>query len=282
MRSPDRVHLFSVDVEEHFQVSAFDRVLSRDQWDAQPSRVEHSTDRLLELLARNAVVGTFFALGWVAERHPALIRRIAAAGHEIASHGGWHRKVTAMSREEFREDVRRSKATLEDLSASPVRGFRAPSFSIIPGFEWAFDVLLEAGYTYDSSLFPIRRPDYGYPGAPRAPHLITRASGTLLEFPMATATVLGIRVPVAGGGYLRQFPLGVIRRGFRQLEEAGQPGMFYIHPWEIDPDQPRLPAGRITRIRHYRGLAKTFGRLESLVKEFRFTSVRRWLESNTV
>ncbi len=273
-----QTHLFSVDVEEHFQVSAFDGVLSRDAWDAQPTRVESNTDRLLELLDRHHAHGTFFILGWVAERHPSLVRRIAAQGHEIASHGWWHRRVTRMSPEEFREDIRRSKAVLEEISGSTVAGFRAPSFSIVPGGEWAFDLLLEEGYTYDSSLFPIRRPDYGYPSAPPMPHQLNRAEGSLLEIPLATATLLGLRLPAAGGGYLRQLPLGLIKRGFDQAADRGQPGMFYIHPWEIDPDQPRLPVGWITRRRHYGGLKKTMSRLERLLSEFRFTSVSRWLK----
>lgn len=273
-------HLFSVDVEEHFQVSAFDRVLTRDQWPAQPSRVESNTDRLLELLARHDARGTFFTLGWVADRHPALIKRIAGAGHELASHGWWHYKVTALSPPAFREEIRRSKGILEEIAGAPVRGFRAPSFSIVPGTEWAFDLLLEEGYAYDSSLFPIRRPGYGYPGAPMLPHGIQRTAGRLLEFPLATAAILGLRIPAAGGGYLRQFPLGVIRHAFRQQAGRGQPGMFYIHPWELDADQPRLAVGWLTRVRHYRGLGRTEGRLEKLLQEFRFTSVRDWLAEN--
>jgi polysaccharide deacetylase family protein (PEP-CTERM system associated) len=244
--------------------------------------VEPNTDRLLALLDRHQAHGTFFTLGWVAERHPALVRRITAAGHELASHGWWHRKVTRLSREEFRDEIRRSKTVLEDISGTGVTGFRAPSFSIVPGVEWAFDVLLDEGYTWDSSLFPIRRPDYGYPAAPAMPHRVTRSAGALLEFPLATASILGMRLPAAGGGYLRQFPLGLIRRAFHQAASRSQPGMFYIHPWEVDPDQPRLPVGWITRTRHYGGLEKTMDRLERLLAEFRFTSVSRWLAEASV
>lgn len=281
MPSPSGAHLFSVDVEEHFQVNAFDRILSRDEWERQPSRVERNTDVLLELLARHEAHATFFTLGWVAERQPALLRRIAAAGHEIASHGWWHRRLTTLTPEEFREEARRSKAVLESLTGRMVTGFRAPSFSIVPGGEWAFDVLLEEGYRYDSSLFPIRRPDYGYPSAPPAPHEIRRAAGTLLELPLATLDVLGLRLPAAGGGYLRQLPLGLIQRAFRGLGARGTPGMFYIHPWEVDPAQPRLPVGVVTRLRHYGGLERTLPRLERLLSEFRFTSVERWLHGGT-
>jgi polysaccharide deacetylase family protein (PEP-CTERM system associated) len=269
---PER-HLFSCDVEEYFQVSAFDAVVRRDSWDSRPSRVEPSTDLLLALLEQLGAHGTFFTLGWVARKHPDLVRRIARGGHEIASHGWWHRRVTTLTPEEFREEVRSSRRILEDVSGSPVRGFRAPSFSIVPGLEWAFDVLLEEGYRYDSSLFPIRRPDYGYPGAPPFAHFIARPAGVLLEIPMATFTLAGLRLPAAGGGYLRQFPYGVIRHAFRVAHQARQPAMFYVHPWEIDPDQPRLPVGPVTRLRHYGGLARTLPRLRRLLGEFGFCSV---------
>jgi polysaccharide deacetylase family protein (PEP-CTERM system associated) len=266
-----------VDVEEHFQVSAFDQVLTRADWDAQPSRVEANTDRLLELLARHGARGTFFTLGWVAERRPALVRRIAAMGHELASHGWWHWKVTTLTPAAFRDEVRRSRQLLEDLSGTRVEGFRAPSFSIRPGLEWSFDILLEEGYRWDSSLFPIHRPDYGYPQAPRQPHRLVRERGTLLEFPMLTRSIGSLRIPAAGGGYLRHFPPGIMRSALRQAERQGQPGMVYIHPWEVDPEQPRLPVGWLTTRRHYGGLGRTLPRLEQLLAEFRFTSVRDWL-----
>jgi polysaccharide deacetylase family protein (PEP-CTERM system associated) len=247
--------------------------VSRAEWDTLPSRVERSVELLLDLLARHDALGTFFTLGWIARRYPALVRRIADAGHEIASHSFWHSRVSTLTPEAFREELRSSKAALEDAAGTPVYGFRAPSFSIRPGGEWAFDVLLEEGYHYDSSLFPIRRRDYGYPGAPPEPHLIRRAGGTLLELPLATTTLAGLRLPAAGGGYLRQLPFGLIRRAFREHGERGVPGMFYIHPWEIDPGQPRLPVSRLTRVRHYRGLERTLPLLERLCAEFSFTSV---------
>lgn len=270
-------HLFSIDVEEHFQATAFDRVVAREDWERYPSRVEANTERLLELLGRTGARATCFVLGWVAQRQPALVRRIAGAGHEVASHGWWHRKLTQLTPEQFRQEVRDSKRLLEDLTGHPVVGFRAPSFSIVPGGEWAFDVLLEEGYTYDSSLFPIRRPDYGYPAAPAVPHRIRRPAGTLLELPLATASVLGLRLPAAGGGYLRQLPYPLIRAAARHAEARRMPGMFYIHPWEVDPGQPRIAAGLLTRLRHYSGLGKTLGHLERLLTEFRFVSVADWL-----
>ena len=273
-------HLFSVDVEEHFQVSAFERVVARESWDHHPSRVEANTDQLLDLLAQHRATATFFTLGWVAERRPALIRRIVDQGHEVASHSFWHRRVSRTTPGEFREDCRRSKQVLEDLSGKAVHGFRAPSFSIVPGIEWAFDVLLEEGYRYDSSLFPIRRPGYGYPSAPPTPHRIERKVGALLEFPMATTRLGGVTLPAAGGAYLRFFPLGLTRRAFRGLGRLGQPGMFYIHSWEIDPDQPRLPVDRLTRIRHYYGLDGTVRSMATLLREFRFVSVADWLAAH--
>lgn len=272
--APASPHLFTVDVEDYFQVVAFERMVDRATWNSYPSRVEANTDRLLALLDRHGVRGTFFTLGWIGRRHPALVRRIAAQGHEIASHGHWHRRVTTLSPEEFRRDIRESKAVLEGLSGHACRGFRAPSFSIVPGYEWALDVLLEEGFRYDSSMFPIRRPDYGYPNALDTPFLIQRPAGTLLELPLATTRLAGLRLPAAGGAYLRQLPFGFIRRAFRSWADRGVSASFYIHPWEYDADQPRLPCGRLTTIRHYRNLHRTWGLLERLLDEFRFTSVQ--------
>lgn len=269
-------HFFSVDVEEHFQVSAFEAVLPRSAWGSQPSRVEANTNRLLDLLGRHDATATFFTLGWVARRAPQLVRRIVSAGHEIASHTWWHPRVSTLTPEAFREEVRSSKAVLEDVGGVAVTGFRAPSFSIRPGMEWAFDVLLEEGYAWDSSLFPIRRPDYGYPGTPLGPHLIQRPGGTLQEFPLATLDVLGVRIPAAGGGYLRHLPAGIVHRALRDHEARGRPAMFYVHPWEVDPDQPRLDVGLMSRYRHYRGLHRVHPRLQRLLTDFRFTSVASW------
>jgi polysaccharide deacetylase family protein (PEP-CTERM system associated) len=237
--------------------------------------VEQSTEILLNLLERKGAVGTFFALGWVARKSPALIRRIVAAGHEVASHGWWHRKVTDLTPEEFREEARSSRAILEDVSGQRVYGFRAPSFSIVPGREWAFDILLEEGYRYDSSLFPIRRPGYGYPGADPGPHLIRRAAGTLLELPPATTVIGGMRIPAGGGGYFRQLPYGLFHRAFGQSQSHGSSAMFYIHPWEVDVDQPRIAAPMLARFRHYTGLHRTLPRLERILDDFRFTSVAK-------
>jgi polysaccharide deacetylase family protein (PEP-CTERM system associated) len=268
-------HIFSVDLEEYFQVLAFEQAVPRSAWESMPSRVDASLNSLLDLLARFDAVATFFAVGWLAERKPGLVRRVVEQGHEIASHSGWHRRVTALSPAELREDVRRCRATLEQAAGRPVLGFRAPSFSIVPGAEWAFDVLIEEGYRYDSSIFPIRRPGYGYPGAPTVPYQIRRQAGTLMELPMATTSFLGVRLPAAGGGYLRQLPYRLIERAFDEHSARGESAMLYVHPWEIDPEQPRLAVSLVSRIRHYNGLEKTLPRLERLLSRFRFTSVER-------
>jgi polysaccharide deacetylase family protein (PEP-CTERM system associated) len=265
--------LFSVDVEEYFQVTALEHVAPRDRWPTFPARVEASVHAILELLDRRSARGTFFTLGWIAKHRPDVVRAIADAGHEIASHGYWHQRVTTLTPEEFREDVRTAKDELEQLVGRRVLGYRAPSFSITPRNEWALDVLAEQGYRYDSSRFPIRRPDYGSPNVPRVPHTVRTQSGELLEIPLATTLLLGAPFPAAGGGYLRQFPFSLIRRAFRESAAAGVPAMFYVHPWEVDPGQPRLPVSLITRVRHYRGLARTLPLMDRLLAEFPFTSV---------
>jgi polysaccharide deacetylase family protein (PEP-CTERM system associated) len=266
-------HLFTVDVEDYFQVNAFESIVERANWDRYPSRVAESTGRLLDLLAEYKTLGTFFTLGWIAEKHPALIRRIVDAGHEVASHGYWHRKVTGLSPEAFREDVRSSRARIEDVSGQPCVGFRAPSFSIRPGMEWALEILVEEGYKYDSSVFPISRPDYGYPTAPPFPVVLDSPSGSLLELPLATTRVAGLRLPAAGGGYLRQLPPGMMHSAFTEWGELGVSAVLYVHPWEVDPDQPTLPCGMVTRVRHYRNLSRTIPRLRALLDKFKFTSV---------
>ena len=270
-------HFFTVDVEEYFHVSAFESVIPREQWNRWPRRLDRSVPVLLEELERAGARATFFVLGWVAEHSPDIVREIVRSGHEIASHGFWHRRVHTMSPSAFSDDLRASKAALEDLIGAPVSGYRAPSFSIIPGCEWAFDVLLEQGFRYDSSLFPIRRRGYGYPNAPRRPHTITRTGGVLEEFPLATTSIAGLTIPAAGGGYLRQLPFSLVRGTFARASRQGVPATFYIHPWEIDAEQPRVPVGPLTRIRHYRGLSRTLGRLQALLAEFRFRSIGSYL-----
>jgi len=272
MKDPP-VHVFSVDLEEYFQVAAFEKHVPRESWDDLPERVVAVTDRLLGLLDEFGVTATFFTLGWIAERHPKLVRRVAAAGHEIASHGWWHRRITRCTPDELRAEVVDSRRILEDVTGARVYGYRAPSFSLVPGAEWAFDVLIEAGYTYDSSIFPVHRGDYGYPGVDPEPHYVERPAGRILEIPLTTTTLAGWRVPAAGGGYFRLLPYGLTARAFDQRVEDGRPGMFYIHPWELDPEQPSFDVAWPTRVRHYGGLERTLPRLRRLLGSYRFGSV---------
>jgi len=265
------VNAMTIDVEDYFQVSAFDEVVKREEWDARPSRVVSNTMRLLQLFDEYSVKSTFFVLGWVADRFPGLVRDIAAAGHELASHGYGHRIVYSQTPDEFREDVRRAKATIENVSGQVVRGYRAPSFSITKKSLWALDVLVEEGYRYDASIFPIRHDRYGIPDAPRHRHVLTRPAGTLTEAPGSTVRVLGSNLPVAGGGYFRILPYWWTKWGIARLNRTeSQPAIFYLHPWEIDPGQPRLHAGRLSRFRHYRNLDKAEARLKRLLTDFRF------------
>jgi polysaccharide deacetylase family protein (PEP-CTERM system associated) len=267
-------HHFTVDVEEYFQVSAFEGAVPRSSWDVLEPRLGESLTTLLDLLARYDVRGTFFVLGWVADRSPQLVRAIARAGHEIASHGWDHRRVTTQSADEFRESVRRTKHRLEDITGTSVIGFRAPSFSIVRGREWALDVLVEEGYLYDSSLFPIRRPGgYGYAGGRADPHWLELASGVLAEVPPTTLRRLGASIPAAGGAYFRILPYWVVRTALRDCEERGVPGTFYVHPWELDPAQPRISAPWHARLRHYTGMKQTLPRLHHLLADFRFTTI---------
>jgi len=267
-------HHFTVDLEEYFQVSAFESRVARSDWARFESRVATQVPQLLDLLARHEAHATFFVLGWVAERHADLIRTIARAGHEIASHGWDHVRVTHQTPAQFRASIRRTKHVLEEITGEPVLGFRAPSFSIVPGREWALDVLIEEDHRYDSSLFPVWRLGYGYPSGLPQPHWIDRPAGRIAEIPPTTLRWCGVRLPAAGGAYFRLLPYGVVRAAFRQCERVGTPGTFYIHPWEIDPAQPRLDVSWLTRVRHYGGLRRTAGRLERLLAEFRFTAVR--------
>jgi polysaccharide deacetylase family protein (PEP-CTERM system associated) len=268
------VNALTVDVEDYFQVSAFERSVDRSCWDQFDRRVAANTDRLLALFADHRVRGTFFVLGWVAEREPEMVQRIAAAGHEVASHGFGHRLVYDQSPPEFRDDIRRSKAILESLIGCSVQGYRAPSFSITERSLWAWDVLLEEGFTYDASVYPIRHDRYGIPSAPREVHTLRRPAGSLVEIPGTTVRVAGMNLPAAGGGYFRLLPYAYTRAAIRHVNRAERrPAVFYMHPWEVDPGQPRLDAPWLSRFRHYTNLAATEGRLRRLLGEFRFAPI---------
>ena len=273
------LNALSVDVEDYYQVTAFEGFVSRRDWSGFSPRVDRNTRRLLDLLERLGARATFFTLGWVAAHSPDLIREIRARGHELAVHGWDHRSVTDQTPEEFRADVRRSKATIEDLAGEEVIGFRAPSYSIVRKTLWAADILLDEGYRYDSSVFPVHHDRYGIPDAPRFPWCLRRRHGaSLVEFPISTVRVFGMNLPFVGGGYLRQLPWNYIRWGMRRVTlTEHRPVVVYVHPWEIDPAQPRLPVGPMTRLRHYRNLDKTERRLSALCTEFRFSTVREVL-----
>lgn len=275
---PVVVNAMSVDVEDYFHVSVFDGIVPRSQWASMESRVCTNTTRLLDLFDEFKVRSTFFILGWVAERHPALVREIAARGHEIASHGYAHRLIYDQTPTAFRDDVRRAKHLLEDASGHVVNGYRAPSYSVTPRSLWALDILIEEGYRYDSSIFPIRHDRYGIPVSPREPFPIERERGTLMEVPGSTVRLGPLNLPVGGGGYFRLLPYEWTRWGIARLNTVErQAAVFYIHPWEIDPDQPRLHAGWLGRLRHYRNLEKTEERLRGLLTQFRFGTVQSLL-----
>lgn len=272
------VNAMSVDVEDYFHVNAFDGVVPRGRWESLESRVCRNTDRLLALFEARGVSATFFVLGWVAERFPSLVSSIARQGHEIASHGYAHRLIYEQTPQVFRDDVRRAKDLLETAAGAKVDGFRAPSYSVTARTLWALDVLIEEGYRYDASIFPIRHDRYGIPASPRHPYVLTRAGGSLVEAPASTVRYGGLNLPVAGGGYFRILPYAWTRWGIRRINtHEGRPAIFYLHPWEIDPSQPRIRAGFVSRFRHYRNLEKTEPRLRRLLRDFHFSTVGRLL-----
>ena len=276
------LNAMTIDVEDYFQVSAFEPHVDRRDWLRFESRVCRNTDRLLEILARADVQATFFVLGWVAEQFPALVRRIVAAGHELASHGYEHRLIYELEPEAFRSDLRRARLALEAAAGVPVMGYRAPSYSVTRKSLWALDVLIEEGYLYDSSIYPIHHDRYGMPDWRRHIHQITRPAGAIWELPGSTVRVFGTNLPIGGGGYFRLLPFAWTRHGFRQVNRnERQPAVFYLHPWEIDPAQPRLKAPVRSRIRHYHNLRKTEARLVRLLSEFRFGPVTRVLAGLT-
>ncbi len=269
------VNAMTVDVEDYFQVQAFAGVIDRASWDAIPCRVEANMDRILQQFDQAGVAATFFTLGWVADRYPGIVRRIVAAGHELASHGYGHARADGQTPDEFREDVRRARGVLQDLGGVPVVGYRAPTFSIGPRNPWAFGVLAEEGHAYSSSVFPVRHDLYGAPDAPRFPH--RPAAGPLLEIPMTTVRLGGRNLPCAGGGYFRLTPYPLFRallRRFNRVDAA--PGVFYFHPWEIDPGQPCVAAApRLSRFRHRVNLSAMQGRLDRLLRDFAWDRMDR-------
>jgi len=271
MSLPGVVNAMTVDVEDYFHVSAFDGVLPRAQWARLESRVVPNTERLLALFEETSVTATFFVLGWVAERHPSLVRAILDAGHEVASHGYAHRLVYDLTPAMFREDIRRAKGVLEDAGGRAVEGYRAPSYSVTPRSLWALDILIDEGFRYDASIFPIHHDRYGIPVSPRHPYVLTRAGGDILEAPGSTVKWGPFNFPVAGGGYFRILPYEWTRWGIARINRLeDRAAIFYIHPWEIDPGQPRLSGSVLSRFRHYRNLHRTEARLRRLMGDFEF------------
>jgi polysaccharide deacetylase family protein (PEP-CTERM system associated) len=271
----------SFDLEDYMHVSAFADQVSADQWSLCVSRLEHNTDKLLGILDSIPCRATFFILGWVADKYPHVIRRIADSGHEIACHSMLHRLVFEMTPAEFREDTRGAQVLLEDISGKPVRGYRAPSFSITRDSWWAFDVLRELGFTYDSSIFPVKHPNYGLIESSRFPFAIRTPSGPLVEFPLPTLQVGNMRAPLGGGAYLRILPYSYTRWGILHINEReGRPVCVYLHPWEIDTEQPRLKGRLTSRLRHYMGLQGAESKLRSLLRDFEFAPlnllVKEW------
>jgi polysaccharide deacetylase family protein (PEP-CTERM system associated) len=282
------VNMLSIDVEDYYHVSAFEKVSPPSSWAGRESRVERNTDLVLEILDESSVKATFFILGWVAERFPHISKKIAQQGHEIASHGYMHQRVALQDRETYRQDIRHSKALLEDQVGTAVLGYRAPSYSITRQTDWAFDELLEAGYQYDSSIFPMQHDFYGIPDWPRFPGYAVKGDARweakesptskdhfIREIPITTLRLGKKNLPIAGGGYFRLLPYALTRWGLSRInQKEQQPFVFYLHPWEFDPDQPRIKnAGMKSRFRHYLNLHKTEGRFTRLIQDFKFSTI---------
>ncbi len=271
-----QAHAMTIDVEDYFQVEAFFRFVDRADWDTRERRVEENTDRILRMLEGAGAQATFFTLAWVAERHPALVRRIVAAGHELASHGREHRRADSQDRGEFLEDVKTARKTLEDIAGTPVRGYRATSFSISKRNLWAIEALEEAGYTYSSSIYPIRHDLYGIPDAPAvAFHPIVGSA--FLEIPPSSFRLFGTNLPCGGGGIFRLLPYALSKATLGlSARQRQRPNVFYFHPWEIDPEQPRIAGVPLRgRIRHYTNLGRMSGKIDRLLRAFAWTRIDR-------
>ncbi len=270
----------TIDLEEYFQVTAFNGGAPMEAWDSFESRVRPATERVLAILGRLGTKATFFVVGWVARRHPDLVKAIQERGHEIACHSYAHHEICAQTPEKFRQDVRLAKSILEDITGQPVRGYRAPTFSVIAETLWALDILVEEGFLYDSSIFPIHHDRYGIPEAERFPGILTRGNGARIwEFPISTFRLLGLNLPFSGGGYLRLLPLALVSGAIGELNRQGKPAIVYVHPWEFDPDQPRIRASLVTKFRHYHNISRLSEKFERLLARHTFAPVSEVLES---
>jgi polysaccharide deacetylase family protein (PEP-CTERM system associated) len=280
-KSPGEIrNAFTVDVEEFFQVEAFSGVIEKRNWDTYPRRTGEQTRRVLDLLDAHQVRGTFFVLGWVAARDPGLVKAIDDAGHEIASHGFGHKMISGMTPDEFRDDVRRSKGLLEEITGREIRGYRAPTFSILKRTAWAYDILLHEGYRYSSSVFPIWHDRYGWPEFGHYPRrMASNEKAELWEVPMSVGSLGPLKIPFGGGGYLRSYPLSLTKALFRRVRSGGRHAVLYIHPWELDTGHPAVKAPFLRRLRHYVGIRKLEGKLIELLRTERFGTVSQLLES---
>lgn len=271
----------TVDVEDYFQVSAFADSIEQKDWDSHPLRVENNTRKVLDMFDESNQKATFFVLGWVAERQRELVLEIAKRGHEVACHGYSHQLIYNQSKDVFKEETIRAKAILEDIIQQPVMGYRAASYSITEKSKWALDILAESGFVYDSSIFPVRHDRYGMPDTPEHPYkLETPAGHSIIEFPLSTAKIINYRLPIAGGGYFRLYPYWLSKMGLKQINRQQKPFIFYLHPWEVDPEQPRIDASWFSRFRHYNNLDKCEDRLNNLLGDFQFGTT--WDVLNTL
>lgn len=273
------VNILTVDVEDYFHVAALANSIPVDRWEEQNSRVERNTHRLLDLFDEKGVKATHFVLGWVADRYPELIKEIANRGHEVACHGYSHQLIYNQDVDTFRTETLKSKDILENITGLKVRGYRAASYSITKKSFWALDILAEAGFEYDSSIFPVRHDNYGVPGFPTEPHVLTTPNGShLVEFPLTTFKFLSMSIPVAGGGYFRLYPYALSKFFYKKINQGGKQFIFYLHPWEVDPEQPRVKASWFSEFRHYNNLDKCESRLEKLISEFSFSTMQEVLD----
>ncbi len=275
------VNAMTVDVEDYYQVSAFSKNIDKSEWENYPSRVNSNTSRLLDLFDEKNIKATFFVLGWVAEREPNLIKHISDLGHEIACHGYKHDLIYNQTKQVFTEETIKSKLILEDIIGKPVNGYRAASYSITSKSIWAMDVLCEAGFTYDSSIFPIVHDRYGIPNAKTIPHNFRTDSGNeIVEFPLSTIGFGNKRLPISGGGYFRLFPYWLTQKGLKKVNNKNIPFIFYMHPWEIDIDQPRIKSSMLSEFRHYQNIDKFESRLNRLIGQFEFSTVKDVLNTS--
>lgn len=270
------INALTFDVEDYYQVEAFKKYISFNEWPHYPNRVVANTQKILDILDERHVKGTFFILGWIAERYPEMVKQIVNTGHEIATHGYAHTMVYKQTREDFEQDLVRSLEVLESLSGTKIIGYRAPTYSIVQESLWAFDILLKYNIRYDSSIFPITHDRYGIPDGKRFPHQISRKTGKIIiEFPLSTLRFWKWNFPIAGGGYMRILPYWVLKAGFKQLNRCHRPGIIYLHPWELDPEQPRIPnIPYSTKFRHYTNLHTTADKLRKLIRDFEFSPIK--------